>query len=141
MSNKLVVDSSVAIKWFLPEIGSEAARRILESYQKGETALLAPDLLYAELGNIVWKKCRSQQLEVEEASEILDSLRLIEISTSAAFELMPKAFEIASRYQRTVYDSLYLALCEKESAPFVTADERLFNAVRSELRSVTLLEV
>lgn len=50
----IVVDASVAIKWFIPEIHATAAGRLLEKNLK----LLAPDLIFAEIGNILWKKCR-----------------------------------------------------------------------------------
>jgi predicted nucleic acid-binding protein len=56
--DKIVVDSSVAIKWFVVEPFSTEAHRILDEYQTGTLTLLAPDLLYAEVGNVVWKKHR-----------------------------------------------------------------------------------
>jgi predicted nucleic acid-binding protein len=52
MMDKVVVDSSVAIKWFVVEPYSVEAHYILEAYQAGTLTLLAPDLLYAEVGNI-----------------------------------------------------------------------------------------
>lgn len=55
---KIVVDSSVIIKWFVGEPLSEEAWRVLEGYQSGTLTLVAPDLLAAEIGNIVWKKHR-----------------------------------------------------------------------------------
>ena len=54
----VVVDSSVAIKWFVVEPYSAEAHSILEEYQADTLRLLAPALLYAEVGNIVWKKHR-----------------------------------------------------------------------------------
>jgi len=54
--DKIVVDSSVAIKWFVPEPLSDESRRVLDGYQAGAFTLLAPDLLAAEIGNIVWEK-------------------------------------------------------------------------------------
>lgn len=53
---KVVIDSSVAIKWFVVEPYSADARRLLYGYQLGELEFLAPDLINAEIGNIVWKK-------------------------------------------------------------------------------------
>jgi predicted nucleic acid-binding protein len=53
----LVVDSSVAIKWFVPELYSTEARRVLDDYQTGSLSFLAPDLINAELGNIVCTIC------------------------------------------------------------------------------------
>ncbi len=51
--DKMVVDSSVVIKWFVTEPLSTESRRILDGYQVGTLALLAPDLLNAEVGNMV----------------------------------------------------------------------------------------
>jgi predicted nucleic acid-binding protein len=59
---KIVVDSSIVIKWFVTEPLSKEARRVLEGYQSGALTLIAPDLLSAEIGNIVWKKYRFQGL-------------------------------------------------------------------------------
>ena len=52
----LVIDSSVAVKWFVVEPYSTEARRILDAYQNGTLSFLAPDLINAEFGNIIWKK-------------------------------------------------------------------------------------
>ena len=51
---RFVVDASVAIKWFVPEIHAEAARRLL---REGIT-LLAPDLIWAEVANALWRMRR-----------------------------------------------------------------------------------
>jgi predicted nucleic acid-binding protein len=47
-----VVDTSLVIKWFVPETQSDAARRWLGASHD----YVAPDLLFSETGNIVWKK-------------------------------------------------------------------------------------
>ena len=49
--SRVVVDASVAVKWFLPEIHSGAALRYLDD----DCERLAPDLLYVEFGNVIWK--------------------------------------------------------------------------------------
>lgn len=49
----LVVDSSVVIKWFVPEMLSPNALVLLDEYQSGQYHFLAPDFLNAEIGNIV----------------------------------------------------------------------------------------
>lgn len=52
----LVIDSGVAIKWFVTEPYTAEARRILDGYRSDDLTFLAPDLIYAEVGNIAWKK-------------------------------------------------------------------------------------
>ena len=68
---KIVVDSSIVIKWFVAEPLSDAARRVLDGYQSGALTLIAPDLLAAEIGNIVWKKYRFQGLVKADAEQII----------------------------------------------------------------------
>ena len=45
----VVVDSSVAIKWFVVEPHSDEARTILNGYKSGEINLLAPDLVMLQV--------------------------------------------------------------------------------------------
>ena len=39
---KLIVDSSVAVKWFVPEIYSAEARRVLDNYEAGVLSATYP---------------------------------------------------------------------------------------------------
>lgn len=49
----VVIDASVAIKWFLPEKESEKALRIRDEHAEGAIDLAAPDLLYYEVANVL----------------------------------------------------------------------------------------
>lgn len=135
----LVVDSSVVIKWFLPEPYSVEARRILDGYQQGDITFLAPDLIYAEIGNIVWKKQQFQGLAVADAQQILVAFQTVTLITTSNMRLLSNAYKLATTYQRTVYDALYLALSQQEQCQFVTADERLVNAVSASFPNVVWL--
>jgi len=67
----LVVDSGVAIKWFIPEPYSTQARQLLNDYQSGSLSFIAPDLINAEIGNIVWEKQTFQGLEACDAQTVM----------------------------------------------------------------------
>ncbi len=54
--DKLVIDASVAVKWFVVKPYSNEARRVLDTYQSGEASFYAPDILPAEFANTIWKK-------------------------------------------------------------------------------------
>ena len=129
MTDHVVVDSSVAIKWFVEEPYSVEAHQLLEAYEVGSLTMLAPDLLYAEVGNIVWKKHRFQGLASEDAEEILAAFRLVTFVVTSCAALLEEAYRLAVTHQRTVYDAMYLALSLREHCPWVTADERLVNAL------------
>jgi len=137
----LVVDSSVAIKWFVPEPFAAEAATILAAYQAGTLTLLAPDLIFAELGNILWKKQTLQGLAAAaaDAARIIGDVGNLGLSTTPSVELLFDAYRLAVAHRRTVYDALYLALGLRENCAVVTADERLVNAVGAALPNVSWL--
>jgi predicted nucleic acid-binding protein len=124
----LVVDVSVVAKWYLPEPDSAAAI----AAARGARVLLAPDLLPAELGNIFWKKIRSGELADRDARHAISrftAARPVTLRPSISF--LGDALDIAVRYQRTVYDALYVALAVIEGCQLMTADQRLANALQN----------
>jgi len=123
---RLVVDASVAVKWVLKEPDSHAARRVVDRAE-----LLAPDLLWAELGNVLWRHQRLGELSASNARDMLLTLRAVPVRTYALFPLLPLALEIAVTIGHSIYDCIYLALADREDCRVVTADRRLQNAVAS----------
>jgi predicted nucleic acid-binding protein len=134
-----VIDSSVAVKWFVLEADSATAIKILESYKRNEINFLAPDLIYAEFGNIIWKKQVFQGFASADADFALREIQKLAISLTPATDLFDDAYQIAVKHSRTFYDSLYLALSVRENCKFVTADEKFYNAVRADFPKMILL--
>ena len=120
-----VVDASVALKWVLPEDHSESAARLLDEGRE----LWAPDLVWSELGNILWKKWRRDEIPEERVPAFLQVLQSFPLQIHPSEELIDAAWEIARDFRRSFYDSLYLALAVSRGCPLVTADRRLYNAV------------
>lgn len=123
----LVVDASVATKWFLPEVHSEDALRLLDEPYR----LLAPDLLYSEVGNTLWKRVVKKEISQKQSIEIIRALETLPLVSFATKPLVAAALEVACRTGRTVYDSVYLALAAHHDCRLVTADRRFYNALRS----------
>jgi predicted nucleic acid-binding protein len=121
---RVVVDASVAVKWFVPEELSSDARNLLTS----EYELLAPDLLWAELGNALWKKHRRGELDQRTAMRLLRDFSRVPIEFHASERWTETALELALRHGVTVYDGLYLALAAGNRCRVVTADRRLHAA-------------
>ncbi len=132
----VVVDASVAAKWFLPAKGEtliEEAFRLLRQYTKGEVRLVVPDLFWAELGNLLWRAMRQGRCTKATAESALASLKDRKLPTVSTLALLDLALGIATAFDRTVYDSLYVALALHSKAQLVTADERLANALAAQL--------
>lgn len=123
----LVVDASVAVKWFLPEEGADRAITLLT----GKHRLIAPDLVWIELASVLWKVARKGALSAEEATAIIADASAFPVELAESLPLLPEAFRIATETDRTVYDCLYLALAAREKCTLITADQRLANALAS----------
>lgn len=122
----LVVDESIAIKWLPPEVHSAAARRVLRE----DNDLLAPDLLWAELGNVLWKRCRAGEIGAEDAGDLLRDLRRLPIGIIPSIFLVGAALDLAMRFNRTVSDSLYPALAMGRGCRIITANRHPYAALR-----------
>lgn len=125
--SRYVVDASITVKWFVPEVHTEASLRLLD----GSHELLAPDLLLPEFGNILWKKIRLRELTFAEGRDILRGFLAVPVDLHLSQNLLEPAFEIANGIDRSVYDSLYLALAHLQNCRMVTADRRLHDVVHT----------
>ena len=125
MKTACVVDASVAVTWCVPEIHSEHALRLL---RKG-FCLQAPELIQAEFGNVLWKKCRARELDGTTAGEILDNFKRSPLVVQPHGAYLKLAWEIALKHRQTFYDSLYLSLAMAEKARMVTADRKFFDSL------------
>jgi len=99
-----IADSSVGVKWFLPEVYQPEAQRL----QNPAYQLHAPTLFDVEVANTLWKKIRRGTLTRAEADAVLVQLPLLPLTRHAEAPLLPLAFDLANQTQRTVYDCLYL---------------------------------
>ena len=120
-----VVDASVLIKAYIPEAGSEQAGTWVARVEEGDVELLAPDLIYPETGNILWKKVRRGELTEAEAREIGAAIGSLPLRIEAGRTLLPLALDIALACGVTVYDALYVALAGVYDTRMLTADGKL----------------
>jgi predicted nucleic acid-binding protein len=123
--NPIVLDASVVASAFLPEAHSDAARAVLLAGH----SLHAPELLYAEVANVIWKRSRRGEVSPEEAEALLSDILDLPIETVAIEELSPAALQLAIRTKQTVYDCLYLALAVRMKTTVISGDQRLVNAL------------
>ncbi|WP_133510473.1 type II toxin-antitoxin system VapC family toxin [Candidatus Thiosymbion oneisti] len=116
----LVVDASVALKWFVPETGHEAAIALL----RNDGDLLAPDWLLIEVANALWKQWRRNAIDPQQIDDMLGMLTRI-LVLSDARPLVGRASSIARSLDHPVYDCLYLALAETNRVPLATDNRTL----------------
>jgi predicted nucleic acid-binding protein len=115
-----VVDASLVIKWFIPEIHSAAAQRWLDAPHD----YFAPDLLFSEAGNAVWKKVRRRELQEIDGRQLVTDLTRIAVQTVPTRSLVEDAMGLALAAGTTVYDAIYLALAVRLETAVITGDDR-----------------
>ena len=137
LNRNLVLDSSVVIKWFSEEEGTDMALSIREKHINGEVEVVVPDLLLYEISNALRYNKNIDEDEVKEAVESIVKLGIDIIVPTR--EIMDLAISYAFKYNLTVYDAYFLSLASMLQFGCVTADEKLFNKVK-ELGFVTILK-
>ena len=123
-----VVDASIAIKLYVPEVHSAKATRFFSD----EHELIVPEFMLAEFTNIVWKKSALLgELTEAEARTIVDAVRELPLGYYYTSGLLADALQIALATKRTVYDSLCIALAAAQACQLMTDDRKLHESLRS----------
>ena len=123
----ILVDASVATKWFIQERGRPEARALLER----ESTIGAPEFIVAEILNAAWRNSRLGRIQPDEVRAIAAAPPQRYFAQLFPFApLAVGAGEIALSLDHPVYDCFYLALAERERCALITADERLYRKTR-----------
>lgn len=133
-----VVDTSVAVKWFLNEPHSDLAEDFLEAGEAGRIRLLAPDSLVYEAANVFWVR-RRDGVTREMAAEFLESLKLVNMESVGPEELFPEAEAMAFEVGISPYDAVFARLAVLRNCGFISADAELVEALRPVMSGVHLL--
>lgn len=125
--SRFVVDANVAVKWFVPEVQSAAAAALLQPGNQ----MIAPDLLFPEFGNVLWKKARTRDITIEQGIEIARALSAMPIALYSTKSLLESAVRLAFMTGCSVYDATYVALAVSQNCKLKTADQRLLDKFAS----------
>lgn len=128
-ARRLVLDTSVALKFYLPEEGHEEAVGLLEAAEAGAAELLAPGTILPEGFNAIAQQRRRGWLDEEDAEGVWEKLLHTPFYAYAVEDLTERAAEIANETGAIVYDALFLALAEDAQTVMVTADGKLLRAL------------
>jgi len=123
---RFVVESTVAMKWFVPENHSSDAARLLE----GRHELLANDLLLPETSDIISRKALLGELTLKDCREIVTAVQSVPVSIYPSKDLLEGALEITVAMDRTLSDGLNLALAVQQDCRLVTARKSLHDSLQ-----------
>jgi predicted nucleic acid-binding protein len=130
-----VIDTSVAIKWFVEEKGSEIALRILTDALERPEGFAVPELFFFELAHVFNRLFPSP---TQEQCALLESVMDFGI---ARFNMTGELLRGVRRFQKlglSGYDAAYVALADQLDGQWITFDSRAHQMIRKTRRSVLL---
>lgn len=135
----LVIDASVAIKWFIPEEDGNKALMLRNRHIEGGITLVAPDLLIYEVANALsyYPKIKDEDIEEDLTALFMVDLELVPPSSELTTSVTLKARQLGI----SVYDSSYLVFAETIATNFVTADKKLYDKVKDTGRLLLLSDL
>ena len=123
----VVLDASIAMKWYIREDDSDSAQGILDS----EVLFLAPDILFVEVaGALIWQNRVYKQISKDDVLVAVDHLLRLGIEAVSSVILLGKAVEISLALGHPIKDCFYVALAERWKTVLVTADLQLYDKLK-----------
>jgi len=120
---EIVIDASVAAKWFLDEQFSDKARLIRDSFILQKLAISVPSLLFYETLNAL------RYTELYDADELAEAARSLSKYGFNIHEPKGRLYEETARtsqkYDISIYDAAYLALASHLHTHLYTTDLEL----------------
>ncbi len=119
----LVVDSSVVVKWFLTEEGSEKAIKLFDEFAAGRMKIAAPTILYYEVANALKRSASFNEESLRGAARALSGYAFEVWHAQGSF--LEEALSLSIRKDITVYDASFVALALRKNVSLCTEDSEL----------------
>lgn len=116
----VVVDASVAVKWYVAEAWRTEARQVLDS----SVELIAPDIIVTEVANALRRKVTEGTATREQALNALGDLPVCFSHFTPAEQTLLAAFDLALSLSHPFPDCVYLACAVMNGASLVTDDRK-----------------
>ena len=130
MPKIIVVDASLTLSWVLKENNYEGQiKEVLDDITTGKIITVAPTIWLYETINGLKSAILSSRIKPKLQSQYL--LKILELSPQLRdfTHLVFDSFQIATKFNLSVYDSSYIALAKVEKCDFFTGDEKLYTKV------------
>ena len=121
---RVVLDASVAIEWFLPGggPGRKYAEEILERISAGELLPAVPNLWHYELGSVLVVAKRDKRISASKLRACQATLRELEFETLAIELDAAEIIDLGLRYHLQGYDVVYFELARRLGISIATLD-------------------
>lgn len=120
--DKIILDTSVIVKWFVDEPKSSQALELLELQKKKKINILVPEIIILELINALFFSAHFNKNELKDTLNHFYNynLKIINIKNSTLLS----ATSIMTNFSITSYDALFIALAQELNCPLITNDRK-----------------
>ena len=132
-----LLDTSVAVKWFVPEEDSEKALDLQQAHLRDELQLHAPDILLLELGKRSALHRSPPRENTCKPCETCSAARAFEI-IPFSLDVLNSAVTLSLEHDLAVYDAYFLALAQAMEIPLITADRKMLSRLTAEDGALSL---
>ncbi len=121
----IVLDSSVALSWVLPDEFNPALDRLCD--RLSDDVALVPPIWPLEIGNALLVAVKRGRLTTRDLHRLTTALRAlpVEIETASTARSLDETLSLAQRYNSTTYDASYVELAQRRDVALATLDDRL----------------
>lgn len=136
---RLVLDASVAVKWFLDdEEFVPEAHVLFEAFRANRISLCAPATLHAEFGHAMRGAFLEKRVRHAILIDACNAMSASPIEIVDIRNLTAPAMQLAVKHGGSFYDAIYVALADRENTQVVTADAPMCNAFAKTARCTHL---
>lgn len=137
-TQKVVFDTSVAVKWFFSEEGKDQAMLLRKRHIEGQIVLCTRDLFLYEFTSALknYSEPKIAEKDFLLAQEAIESLRITLFPL--VYEELPELFSLSKKLGISIYDCSFLLLAQKHSMPFYTADRKLNSTAKKIVHTILI---
>lgn len=140
MVKTIVVDASLSLSWILSEaVDPDKVNRIVDDQVRGELITTAPDIWFYECLNGLKSAFLRERIDEKTSRNYISKVIDLAPDLTDVTELVNEVFEIAIRYDLSVYDASYVALAAEKHCDFYTGDIKLYAKMGKKLKFVKLI--
>jgi len=134
-----IVDASTCVKWVLnDEEDHLIAKNILKDYLDEKISLVAPNLWIYEITNCLKSAVLKKRISEFTCHDLLNLILIAKPGLLSIEPMIQTCYKLSCKYQISIYDSAYLTLALENNVPFITADTKLLNKLKTLKKGIVI---
>ncbi|MGH8719648.1 MAG: type II toxin-antitoxin system VapC family toxin [Burkholderiales bacterium] len=123
-----VLDSSIALAWYLPAQADDYARAVYRRLGRGDDQIAVPEVFAVEVAHNIIKAVRNRKMSEREARAELTELDALPIEIRPLGLTAGELLSVAQDWRVSALDAFYLSLASGLGVPLASRDGHMNEA-------------